>query len=130
MSTSTEKQELRITFNLRRSLTDGVEETTRTISLPVNGWNGTTQTALLIAMRNFRNTVVWRTNDGSDAFDYWFTNLVDMGRFVQPANWLDVTGSTETWQPGTSDEPFRTTGISFEVVVTTSTAWSDQELSS
>lgn len=128
MSTFKETYELRIKFLLRSSVSaqyPNVEETTRTLTVPLFGNDSERQTAVLNAIKNFRRLIVG-VPIGDANYDYWFDNFVTLRTFVQPTSYLDNTGSSGGQQP---ERTYTTYGLEAEIVQTQQQTWTDSDIS-
>lgn len=106
--TYTETAETRFIFQLQSDNGTGTVFTTRTIAVPGQPPESA-QTAFLAAVRTWRLELI---NDL-------------MNTFVQPTNWRDNTGSSESEPPVT---PYKTVGLEVELYTIQRTKWDDESL--
>lgn len=116
MATAETTQETRLIFYLERN--DGNERTTRTITIPGAVPNEQTQTAVLTAWQNFRNSILTGAIGGGTYANYLTT-------FIQPTAWRDDTGSTIT---DTDQEPWTAYDVGIESYVVEKQRWTGEDI--
>lgn len=108
--TYTESNETRLYFDFTR----GNETKTRYISLPgVPAEDSPRRTTVINNFRTFRTQLM---DDGDDQNSGFLEN------FVQPADWRDMTGSSEG-----ESTPWKTTNVEMEFYVVQKTRFDGQE---
>ena len=109
--TYNETAETRFIFHLQSDNGTGTVFTTRTIAVPGQPTESA-QTAFLNEVR------LWRT-------DLIGTYSDSLALFIQPTNWRDNTGSSESDPPVA---PYKTVGLEVELYTIQRTKWDDESL--
>lgn len=106
--TYTETAETRFIFNLQSDNGTGTAFTTRTIAVPGQPPERA-QTDFLAALRTWRTELLGNS----------------LNTFIQPSNWRDNTGSSESEPPVA---PYKTVGLEVELYTVQRTKWDDESL--